>query len=565
MATQVFSTVLTTAQTLAALDTGVVTSTGTIVAGGPGAIFMNGGSKLQVMGTAIGTEGAGILFVTGSSPTVLIGAGGSVSSLSGSVAAISGVVSGFTTIQNHGQISGAAAININAAAATSVVFIENSGGIEVGGRSFPIAINMVYSGSGLGHLLNTGTISVAGPGKAINLTGTQAFSIVNSGLIVGAINMSTNNDFLTNTGTIIGSIFLGNGNNIFINRGVVTGTVTGGTGSDTYRVFDADIELADAGGLDTVFAACDFRLQSSIEFLQLIGVTGLVGIGNGLANRLTGDVGDDTLRGGDGDDTQQGSDGDNRLFGGRGRDFLFSGQDDELLHGGQDDDSLVFTGGNDTFVGGGGIDAANFSLLSLAAQVNLQTGIATTVLGEQTMLSGVEDLVGSFRDDSMIGNGVANNVQGLPGNDTIAGGNGNDSLDGGDGDDVLVGGGGDDTVQGRSDADIVSGGTGADSFAFFGTGDSDGITATDRITDFVLGQDLIDLSLVDADAAAGLDQAFIFVGSAAFSGVAGEVRAVTDAVTQTTRIEVALAGSTLFSMAIVLDGEMVLGAADFVL
>ena len=94
-------------------------------------------------------------------------------------------------------------------------------------------------------------------------------------------------------------------------------------------------------------------------------------------------------------------------------------------------------------------------------------------------------IIGTLGDDHLTGNA---------GDDTIYGGAGNDALSGNDGADHLVGGAGDDHLYGGAGADFLTGGAGADTF-FFGPGDS-GVVGTerDRITDFVHGVDLIDLT-----------------------------------------------------------------------
>jgi serralysin len=53
-----------------------------------------------------------------------------------------------------------------------------------------------------------------------------------------------------------------------------------------------------------------------------------------------------------------------------------------------------------------------------------------------------------------------------------------------------------------------------------------GVTAAtrDRILDFLWDRDRIDLSEIDANAVAGGNQAFSFIGTAAFTGVAGQLR-----------------------------------------
>ena len=89
-------------------------------------------------------------------------------------------------------------------------------------------------------------------------------------------------------------------------------------------------------------------------------------------------------------------------------------------------------------------------------------------------------------------------------------------LDGDFGYDVLAGGAGIDTL---------SGGTHGDLFDWDFT-DETGVTVAtaDLITDFNIAQgDRIDLSGVDADIYTNGDQAFTFIGTAAFSGNPGEI------------------------------------------
>lgn len=97
---------------------------------------------------------------------------------------------------------------------------------------------------------------------------------------------------------------------------------------------------------------------------------------------------------------------------------------------------------------------------------------------------------------------------------------------GGDGDDRIAAGGGDNSIWGDAGRDLLSGGAGADSFFFDSLADSapdrDG---ADVIRDYDRrGGDLIVLGGIDADATQDGDQAFRFIGAAAFSGAAGELR-----------------------------------------
>ena len=46
----------------------------------------------------------------------------------------------------------------------------------------------------------------------------------------------------------------------------------------------------------------------------------------------------------------------------------------------------------------------------------------------------------------------------------------------------------------------------------------------DKITDFTAGSDLLDLTVIDANTAVAGDQAFAYIGAAAFGNVAGQLR-----------------------------------------
>jgi Ca2+-binding RTX toxin-like protein len=92
----------------------------------------------------------------------------------------------------------------------------------------------------------------------------------------------------------------------------------------------------------------------------------------------------------------------------------------------------------------------------------------------------------------------------------------------GAGDDSLSGAAGADLIAGGLGGDTLRGGGGNDVFRYDGAADSSP-SATDLIEDFSTG-DRIDLGRIDADAGLAGDQAFSFIGSAAFGNHAGELR-----------------------------------------
>jgi serralysin len=101
--------------------------------------------------------------------------------------------------------------------------------------------------------------------------------------------------------------------------------------------------------------------------------------------------------------------------------------------------------------------------------------------------------------------------------------NGNLLFIAGAGDDTLIGGAGADQLFGGLGADTMTGGGGADIFVYRAYAESSA-GAVDRILDLAEG-DKIDLSFFDANiSGGGADDAFTFIGSAAFTG-AGQLRA----------------------------------------
>ncbi|MCE8430212.1 M10 family metallopeptidase C-terminal domain-containing protein [Rhodovulum sulfidophilum] len=152
----------------------------------------------------------------------------------------------------------------------------------------------------------------------------------------------------------------------------------------------------------------------------------------------------------------------------------------------------------------------------------------------------------------------------LSGIEHIDGGSGSDTIIGSAGDDVIIGGKGNDNLSGGAGGDILTGMAGADIFDFNVASHSNGANI-DRITDFVLGEDLLDLSGIDANSGLAGDQDFDFIGTAAFSGTAGELRADLTAVPGMTVILADINGNGAVDLEIRLDGLYSLAATDFLL
>jgi serralysin len=195
---------------------------------------------------------------------------------------------------------------------------------------------------------------------------------------------------------------------------------------------------------------------------------------------------------------------------------------------------------------GGGFDIYNFSNFTRNITANLNPGAWSMPdeskradLGEGRRAPGninnaflvdgdtrsiIEGVVGGRGNDKLIGNFANNFSSGRKGNDKLFGLDGDDSLLGGRGNDRLNGDAGNDVLSGDFGADILNGGLGADTFDYNSVTHSQTVKSLrDRIVNFDGLDDKIDLSGIDAIAGNEGDDAFTFIGSAAFSE-AGQIR-----------------------------------------
>jgi Ca2+-binding RTX toxin-like protein len=141
-----------------------------------------------------------------------------------------------------------------------------------------------------------------------------------------AVNLTTNtatggagSDTLSGFRNVIGSAF----NDTITGSAADANSFAGGLGNDTYVVdtaTDTVIERANEGTDLVQTALATFTLSDNLENLTYTGAATFTGIGNALANTLTGGAGNDSLSGGDGNDTLIGGLGNDTLNGGAGVD-----------------------------------------------------------------------------------------------------------------------------------------------------------------------------------------------------------------------------------------------------
>ena len=347
-------------------------------------------------------------------------------------------------------------------------------------------------------------------------------------------------------------ILFGNGGSDQLDGGTGADTMSGGTGNDTYFVDDVGDIVSEASGegtdqVRTTLAA--HTLGANVEKLRFIGAGSFTGTGNDLNNEIEGGASADTLYGGDGYDY---------LLGRGGSDTLYGGADGDTLDGGAGADQLEGGTGDDVYL----VDDAGDVVVELSGEGTdlVYANLASYTLGADVENLDFNGITGNFAGT---GNALDNDVYGGSGTDTLSGLDGNDELYGESGADTLLGGDGDDLLVGASGADTSTGGAGADTFRLSTQYESGLGASADRITDFTPGTDLIDLGFVDANTTAGGNQAFNFVGNAAFSSTAGELRCFDDGTD--TWVQADTNGDGMADFEIALTGVLTLASSDFVL
>lgn len=242
--------------------------------------------------------------------------------------------------------------------------------------------------------------------------------------------------------------------------------IHGGNGDDTVHYEDSakvTVNLAkgtarDSSGKDTLV---------SIENVD--GSNGNDSItGDDSGNHLSGLDGKDIVSGGGGDDLLEGGAGDDKLSGGSGDDSIDGGSGNDKLSGGSGNDNINGGAGRDQMIGGSGDDTYDVSQSDDKVTEGANQGDDTVIAHDDYVLGhNIETLV--LAEDGGNINGTGNK--------------GSETIIGNSGDNVLSGG--------KGGSDVLTGGEGSDTFVI----DSKlSKTVFDTITDFVSGEDLIQLS-----------------------------------------------------------------------
>jgi Ca2+-binding RTX toxin-like protein len=396
----------------------------------------------------------------------------------------------------------------------------------------------------------------------------------------------TGNANRNGTGNMLDNVITGNIGNNTLNAGTAgTDNLIGDTGNDIYVVNHAGVTVIEGvgAGIDTVQASVTTTLSDNVENLTLTGAAAINGtgnagnnviVGNGSENTLNaGNAGSDSLRGGLGNDTyivdhagvtvvETGVGTDtvessvSFTLGANVEDLTLTGTD--TINGtgntgantiiGNDSANTINSGGGagvDTLIGGGGNDTY------------IVSNTDTTVVED---VGGGNDTVQSSTSFSLAGTEIEN---------LTLTGTGNNTATGSTGANVIFGNTGANTITGGADADTLTGGAGKDTFVISAPTDSS-VEASDVITDFasvsavtLAASDRISLTAIDASVTAANNNAFTFIGLAAFTGTEGQLRY--ENIGAYTFVLGDVNGDAVADFSVQLSGLQTLGVTDFLL
>lgn len=226
-------------------------------------------------------------------------------------------------------------------------------------------------------------------------------------------------------------------------------------------------------------AADTISAGSGDDVVHAGGGNDVVTLGDG-NDRAFGMAGNDDMDGGAGNDALYGQDGNDTLKGAASNDALSGGVGDDVLRGGA---------GADRLYGGAGTDLATYYDAGAGVTVDLAAGTGTRGDAAGDRLNGIENLRGSAYADVLVGNAGANRFEAGAG------------------------------------ADTLTGNAGADTFVWQQLWEGSRVVASsDRITDFAPGSDRIDVAAIDAAPAVTGNQAFAWIGTAAFGATGPQAR-----------------------------------------
>jgi Ca2+-binding RTX toxin-like protein len=243
------------------------------------------------------------------------------------------------------------------------------------------------------------------------------------------------------------------------------------TPNGTCTMVDAHHATCPGAGIKTISVDAGDRDDSIAMNAGTIPGTDTENLDGGAANdTVTGADTPGTVRGGSGNDTVTGR---GTVDGGTGNDVVTGSPVADTLRGSSGRDTLDGGPGPDDIAGGSGTD----TLFYPATRAN---GVSVTIGSGSGNDGGPEDqmgtrrdnvhgdlevLIGTDRNDVLIGDRTSETLIGIGGDDVMVGNSGSDTVLGFDGNDLLIGESGNDLLLGGPGADREFGKTGSDRLA----------------------------------------------------------------------------------------------------
>ncbi|QAY78894.1 M10 family metallopeptidase C-terminal domain-containing protein [Sphingosinicella sp. BN140058] len=363
-------------------------------------------------------------------------------------------------------------------------------------------------------------------------------------------------EILTGSGDVAQTLTGNDAGNV-IDGGAGADRMIGLGGNDIYLVDvmgDVVVEAA-GGGIDEVRTALGNRAASNLLYVLPANVENLVGTSSAAQGVRLNALDNIAVLGGGGDLVNAHDGGNDRIVAGGGNDTVYFGgalTNGDSVDGGAGTDTVSLVGvytiafDADDLVSIENLTLYGFGTPTAPVTYDLTMNDVSVSAGQQMLVLG----------DSLLANDVLkfNGAAEAEGGFNVRSGRGADTLRGGAGADRL---------WGNEGADTLTGGAGKDVFEYASAAESTN-AQRDLIRDFERG-DMLSFGAIDADGTgvAG-NGSFLFVGAAAFSGRAGELRLLQDG-TNTWLVEGDTNGDRIadLSIAVLTPGGYQMSAVDF--
>jgi Ca2+-binding RTX toxin-like protein len=299
------------------------------------------------------------------------------------------------------------------------------------------------TGDSVGDIL-TGFENVVGSDKADTITGDNKNNIIEGGKLGDTLNGGLGIDTVSYKSSLVGvnidlvktgaqdglgdglgdilsgfENIIGSGDHDTLTGDNLLNTIFGGGGSDVINGGNGADVLDGGDGFDYLDYSLLTGAQSATVTLGAAGVqTTVTGTAGSIA---TGDKikNFEVVLGGAGNDVFTGNAAFNQLFGGDGDDILTGGAGGDWLHGNNGIDTAVYAA----------------SLAGVTVNLKSETGFGGDAEGD--ILSTIENVTGSGKNDIITGSDLVNKIRGGLGDDVIEGGKLGDTLDGSTGIDTV--------------------------------------------------------------------------------------------------------------------------------